>query len=225
MSDVEPQTQPDETQAPAPAETLEPVAPTTEPEPEPGETTEPEPGEPTEPEPEPAEPQALSQKQIDRMHDQFERETARHNKRMGEIMGAELEMLLICPLCEPNLQGYIMPAPNLPERFPNVRAFMGDSQPRELRPDPHARQCELCGGEGVVDTGSHVQGQSELPCQECGGKGWIGDRGAVAAVPPASAPAVPERNGPLDIEPGLVDPPEVAELKRRGYVVLDPPRV
>src|SRR5439155_19144906 len=71
----------------------------------------------------PAEPEGLSQKQLEQALGKLEREAERHSKRVTEIMGSEIELLLDCPLCDRLTPGQIMPTPATPERFPAGRAF------------------------------------------------------------------------------------------------------
>jgi hypothetical protein len=222
MSEVEPQTQPDETPDETPEETPEapPVAPTPDEEDEAAEAEEQAGAAPDEAEPE--QPQGLSQKQLEQALGKLEREAERHAKRVGEIMGDEIELLLACPLCDPLTPGKIMPTPATPERFPAVRAFMGDAEPQEWQQDPNTRTCQTCAGMGEVKTGSKVQSQTTLVCTDCGGKGWQGQRPAVASTGPMAASPLPDVNGREDRPAPTIDPPDVAELKRRGYTVIDP---
>src|SRR6266571_1199505 len=121
-------------------------------------------GQQGEAEPEPEQPAGLSQKQLERALGNLEREAERHAKRINEIMGSEVDLLLACPLCDPLTPGQIMPTPATPERFPKVREFMGDAAPAEYKQDPNTRTCKTCGGEGVVETGSRVEDQKLLVC-------------------------------------------------------------
>ena len=70
--------------------------------------------------------------------------------------------------------------------LPSLEQPLPVLSPDQLKPDKYSRMCEDCNGEGVTDTRSKVLGQTELPCLDCGGKGWIpiGDerRGRAAAV-------------------------------------------
>ncbi len=164
--------------------------------------------------------QALSEKDVEKRIEKLSRERERHEKRLQEILESDVSMLVACPLCTPITPGYVMTTPDVPERFPAVRAFIGDAEPRDLRADSKATRCETCDGWGFVDTGSRVQGQSELPCVDCGGKGWTGER-VPAGQPPAYVPPTPlGANGPPTTEVAPPDPPEVADLKAKGYAVI-----
>src|SRR5258708_39986495 len=71
----------------------------------------------------PEQPEGLSQKQLEQALGKLEREAERHSKRVTEIMGSEIELLLTCPLCDPVTPGPIMPTPATPQRFSAVREF------------------------------------------------------------------------------------------------------
>jgi hypothetical protein len=222
MSEVEPQTQPDESpelHSPGEYEPA-PVEPTPDEEDEANE----EDGMPIggTDEPEPEQPQGLSEKDLEKTFAKLDREAQRHKGRIEEIMGEDAAMLVPCVLCEPLMPGFVMPSPKTPERFPAVRAFMGDAEPQAWEQDPNTRTCQTCDGMGEVKTGSKVQSQTTLVCTDCGGKGWQGQRPAVAATGPMSAPPLPDANGQRENAPPTIDPPDVAELKRRGYTVIDP---
>jgi hypothetical protein len=182
---------------------------------------------------EPSEPQAraLSEKQMEAIFDKLGREKDRHTKRLGEIMGDDVALLVECPLCDPAFPGFVMPTPETPQRFPAVRTFMGDAQPRELRPDPYSQPCDTCGGEGVCETPSRVQGKIEVVCLDCGGNGFLSVKRNVGPPPlPAPAPS-PAFNGETTTASTPAMPqlsPQQLEEKRRaeaaGLIVLDMPR-
>jgi hypothetical protein len=167
-------------------------------------------------------PQGLSEKQMEQAFGKLERETTRHANRVQEIMGEDVAMLLPCPLCEPLIPGFVMPTPDTPQRFPTVREFMGDAIPEDWQQDPNTRTCVTCNGLGMVATGSKVEGQAQLVCTDCGGKGWQGQR-APTVAPIIPAP-LPEGNGGQTgpLAPAPVDPPDVAALKAKGYVIIAP---
>jgi len=180
------------------------------------------PGQPEEPEQE--QPKALSQKDMENRLKRIAKSAEVWRARIPEVFEGDAEMFMPCPMCDAITPGYILMAPNVPERFPAVRVFMGDSQPRELRPDPDTEQCAVCGGEGLLDMRSKVQGQEALVCGYCNGQGWTGTRkGATAYVPPAPSPAGNgQQTGPM--VHASADPPEVAALKAKGYTIIEPVR-
>ncbi len=172
----------------------------------------------------PPEAQAVSQKQIEQVHRKFEKSSEVWRKRVDEIMGGDIDVLLPCPMCDSIIPGYLMPTPDIPERFPAVRAFMGDAPLEEYEPLPDAHRCEVCKGRGMGKTDSLVSGQERLVCLACDGRGWVGPRAqkpALVTPPPA---LVAEGNGPVASGPSTPDPPEVAALKRQGYTIIEPVR-
>jgi hypothetical protein len=72
--------------------------------------------------------------------------------------------------------------------------------PRERRPSAHHRRCEECGGEAYVETGSKLETQAELPCEGCGGTGWV------RVLVQAEAPPVPIVQPYVPTEPVPVTP-------------------
>jgi hypothetical protein len=184
-----------------------------------------EPGEasPSEQPPEqPAQPEGLSEKQIEAGFRKLDREAERHRNRVKEIMGEEYGVLLACPMCDQINPGYVMPTPEVPQRFPAVREFMGDSQPRELKHDQNLSRCQVCDGWGIVESGSRVEGQRELACTECGGRGWLGQRAGLALTTADQFAPTPANGAPSPVPASAGDPPDVAALKARGYMVIDP---
>lgn len=173
---------------------------------------------------EPSPPEGLSEKELNRALDKLDREAKRHHERVAAIMGSDIEMLLDCPLCDALTPGKVMPSPQTPERFPAVREFMGDAQPEAWNEAQDAHRCEVCNGLGMVATGSRVSGQERLTCTECTGRGWVGSRADRAVLPVPTPAAIVEGNGQSVPTPPSSDPPEVAALKRQGYVVIEPVR-
>lgn len=167
--------------------------------------------------------EGLSQKDLEKGMKALDREADRHRKRVQEIMGADFDMLAACPLCDPIFPGFIMPTQALPERFPAVRAFIGDPEPRELKHDPHSDACPECDGWGVVATGSRVQGQDELPCLLCAGSGWRGERTRMTAPLELSSGQPAAASGPTPAAQPIAEPDEAARLRSQGFVVIAPP--
>lgn len=164
----------------------------------------------------------VSQKEIEQVWRKFEKSSQVWRKRVAEIMGDAVEVLIPCPLCDDNIPGYVMPAPDVPERFPAVREFMGDAQPVAHEQDPNTRTCQTCNGWGEVETGSRVQGQSLLACTDCGGKGWQGVRAPVASSGPMAPAPMPESNGQGEATPQGPETPEAAKLRALGYTIIPP---
>jgi len=170
----------------------------------------------------PPEAQAVSQKQIEQVWKKFEKSSAVWRRRVVEIMEGDADVLMLCPLCDPLIPGYVMPAPDVPERFPAVREFMGDAQPAEYEQDPNTRTCQSCAGQGMVATGSKVQGQEQLVCTDCGGKGWQGQRAPIPTSGPMAVQPLPDANGQSEVTPQGPEPPEVAKLRAMGWTPIPP---
>jgi hypothetical protein len=170
----------------------------------------------------PEQPEGLSEKQLEKALGKLDREAERHAKRVAEIMGSEIDLLIDCPLCDPLTPGKLMPTPATPERFPAVREFMGDAQPADYQQDPNTRTCKTCAGEGVVETGSRVESQRLLACTDCGGKGWQGQRAPVATSGPMAPAPMPDANGQAEPVPQGPEPPEAAKLRALGYTLIQP---
>jgi hypothetical protein len=172
--------------------------------------------------PEPEQPQALTEKDIEAIHNKLDREHKRHMSRIFEIMQGDVETLRPCPLCEPNMAGIVNMTPETEQRFPAVREFMGDAQPADYQQDPNTRTCMTCAGEGVVETGSRVESQRLLTCTDCGGKGWQGQRAPVATSGPMAPAPMPDANGQAEPVPQGPEPPEAAKLRALGYTLIQP---
>lgn len=216
-------------------EPLEPLEEPQEPAQEPGEAEEEEeggaePGETTE-----AEALAfdqLSEGEQAKILDKLDREAERHRNRLTEILKEEALSLLPCELCNPRHAGWVDLSQITPELRQRVRIMIGDREPVERRHDPYSARCEACNGEGEVETGSKVQGQTALPCLDCTGKGWIATGPervtGLRVQPPAPAP----QNGPIPVAPITVPTAPLSDeeqyhvnmLKERGFAVIPPVR-
>lgn len=62
----------------------------------------------------------------------------------------------------------------------------------ELKRDQHRERCEECGGLGVVDNLSQVEGQNPLACLGCQGLGWKLTQPTLV-LPPIAAPTPAEQ--------------------------------
>jgi hypothetical protein len=209
--------EPDQPAQPEAAPDVQPVGPET-PAESPDETTETpdeeEEGEPAEAEP-PAEqpptdqpaPQGLSDEEAERIGRQLDKERTRHSNRVSEIMGEWAQPLQPCPLCEPNIPGFIFPAEQTAPRG-ELHAALLEVLKNPLAPeyetDPTKPACDTCKGLGKIKTGSKVPGQETLMCATCSGKGWVGQVVSVPSVfldePPTAAEVM--ANG------GNVPPPD-----------------
>ena len=172
----------------------------------------------------PPAPEQPSEKEIEQTYKKLDAETARHVKRVAELVGEDaFAHLVVCELCDPSMPGFRWPQPPSDEVKAAVRMAIGDRQPENWQADTYSRRCDSCQGLGEVLTGSQVRGQETLGCLECGSRGWIPigpERGRPNVLTLQPPPVDPEQ--PPAIVPPADDPPEVAALKAAGYVVIKP---
>jgi hypothetical protein len=143
-------------------------------------------------------------------------------KRYGEILGADLDGFVGCPLCASWYPGIRLPVMPDYDTVAAVKVAIGEDPDPPLSADQFSRQCEVCGGQGKVLTGSNVQGQKSAQCLECDGRGWVptddrrrpGHLTAASPIPAAGSAPVPVPNGD--------EPAEVQALKALGYIVVPP---
>lgn len=167
-------------------------------------------------------PEALSQKDIESRLDKLNREGERHAKRVVEIMGSSMQDLKPCELCWTFAPGFrFNPIPD--EQRAHVMVTLGLSEVGNYAEDTHSQACADCRGYGVVATGSKVQGQEALPCLNCNGRGWMGDRaGAPGPAPPLSPMSEPD-NGAPEVVPQSQEVADAAAAARAaGLIVIDP---
>jgi rubrerythrin len=138
--------------------------------------------EPAEPESEP-ESRGLSEQEIEQRYKALEREQKRHTAAIAKVLGDEAPELIVCPLCEPELQGFLRmesfdhPRDEIHEAM--IGVLKRPSQV-EYRPAPHAVTCIDCDGLGEVLSGSHVAGKERIVCPTCNGQGFVTAGGSTA---------------------------------------------
>jgi hypothetical protein len=126
------------------------------------------------------EPQGLSDEEAERIGRQLDKERTRHSNRVSEIMGEWAQPLEACPLCEPNIPGFIFPPAQTAARDElHARLLQVLSTParRKLNRDPTKVRCEVCDGAGKLEVDTDVPTQKETMCGTCNGKGWVGQGG------------------------------------------------
>jgi hypothetical protein len=113
---------------------------------------------------------------------QLGNETARHEKRVREIMGGFVDGFETCEPC----QGVGLVPPGEPDPEPKTNELF--------------RTCETCIGFGQVLTGSKAPGHVFRACPNCAGRGYEEQLapdgrpiagGGTGAAPPATLPAAP----------------------------------
>jgi hypothetical protein len=150
-----------------------------------------------------AEPQSPSSQAIVRA---LEKEEQRHAKALAKALGVDVSELHECPTCQ--AMGYT-PEPIAGEE--------------ELRLDPFTSTCERCNGYGEVRTGAKPPGLVTIPCAGCAGSGYVQrpENPATDAVPANGD--TPEYAAPSPLPSAEPELDEVALLRARGYVVVEPP--
>lgn len=161
-----------------------------------------EPAEPEEPADEPAEAEEQSSLALVQALD---REATRHEKALAKVLRVTVDALHSCPTCEG--VGYT-PEP-----------IEAEADPPQ---DPYLIRCERCAGTGSVRTGATRRALYEIPCPGCTGQGYVQQpeqpaagtelgNGVAAYAPPAP---------PAQVAPG--DRDALADLRARGYTIVEP---
>jgi len=135
----------------------------------------------------------------------LEREYSRHRKAIAKALGIDPAEMHECPTCEG--VGFT------PEAI---------DAPPALVQDPYTETCSRCAGNGSTKSGASPLGLDVIPCNGCGGSGYV-----VKAEQPAAGAGfgeVPAGSGyvPPPAPPTPADDPVLAELRSRGYTILEP---
>lgn len=151
----------------------------TEPEPTPETPETPEaPEEPAPPAEEPPAPQGLSDKERERQQTALDKEAKRHTARVAELLGDDAADAILCPLCDPQLQGFLYPAalehPRDDVQARMIQVLLQPHEPEYLDA-PHAHRCQDCDGFGVVKSGSRKPGNETVACPTCKALGYVTD--------------------------------------------------
>lgn len=174
----------------------------------------------------------MSEGQQAKILDKLDREAERHVKRLQEVLQEDALMLLPCELCNPRTSGWVDLKAITDEVKQRVRIMIGDREPRKVKEDKYSRRCETCDGETVVDSGSKETSQKELPCIDCGGKGWVPVGPERLTGQPTAPVPVPTVNGVTTTGPTVFSEPTldpelqaaIEKAKAAGYSILDPIR-
>lgn len=146
-------------------------------------------------------------------------------RRMGEIFGEDAQAYELCDLCTfYGTPGWRISGPLREEVTTQLRHVMGFHAPTDYRRSEFTRRCDVCDGLTKVQSGSQDPQYELLSCPACGGKGYqqVGTP-PLAVVPPAVP--VPPNGAQTTTTPTVIlspEPPEVAELKAKGYIVVPP---
>lgn len=135
----------------------------------------------------------------------LEKEERRHRKAIAAALGVEPDAMHECPTCQ--AVGYT------PEAI---------DAPPPLVQDPYTETCSRCAGNGEVLSGATLRGLYAIPCNGCGGSGYVTkqeqpDAGAAFGN---GAPPAPQYVPPATPSPAVSA--EVAALRAQGYTILEP---
>jgi hypothetical protein len=202
MSELE-QEQTQEQDGPEPDETVTPLQPPDEGEQAEAEEAEDVEGQEGEPEPEPeasGAAGAVGEKELERMFKKVDTANASYLKKLEGIMGEEVGVLEPCPRCSDPFLGLIFPPMMRPvddATRAKVLVSVGEAVAAASNPDPYARRCDTCDGNGVTLSGSRKNAENALTCYDCKGRGWVavGTERESAALAAAAAATV-AGNGP-----------------------------
>lgn len=143
------------------------------------------PEEDAEPEPETEQPNPpeqpdvpLSEKQIEQLQKQLDKEAKRHTSAVERIMGDDFAALIVCELCDANTPGFHWPAAIYPEGDPRrtVMATLSGDDGEEMRHPAYLTTCDECNGFGSVLTGARTELTFTIPCPICKLSGYIDER-------------------------------------------------
>ena len=133
--------------------------------------TEPDAGADTEPE-----ARVLSEAEIEKRYKKLDSEAKRHTSAVSKILEEDALELVECPLCEPELLGFLR-MESLDHPRDEIHAAMINVLKKpaqvEYKPAPHSHTCESCDGLGQVLSGSRVAGKERIACPTCNGNGHV----------------------------------------------------
>lgn len=133
------------------------------------------------------EPEArgLTEADIEKRYKALEREQKRHTSAIEKIMEEEALELVVCPLCEPELGGFLR-MESLEQPRDEMHGAMIEvlKKPPQVdyKPAPHAVACIDCDGLGKVLSGSLVPGNEKIVCPTCKGAGYVVAGGSTAST-------------------------------------------
>lgn len=124
---------------------------------------------------EPAEAAPQTERELEEQRGKLARSAATWRRRVNEVLGETALHLQSCPLCEPDIPGFMFP-PELVTPYDEVQARLLEvlKEPDQpfLNDATDADRCANCLGYGKVRTGSKVPGQETKACSVCRGFGY-----------------------------------------------------
>jgi hypothetical protein len=181
-----------------------------------------------EPEQAPEEPEGYAE--TERRGKEWDRVAKYLAKNVGDIEGDDAIHKVECPVCRSQgTPGYLDPrVPAGPEIIGPVLAWFGMRSDSDYLKDNYSRECDECAGLGETLSGSKVSGRDKLVCFRCKGNGWIpvGDERGAGLGQFTNGPSSVAAAGDTILAPSYMpdgtEPPEVASLRERGFVVIAP---
>ena len=156
-------------------------------------------------------PQGMSEAEREKAYKRVDQSYQTYVRALGKNLEEDANDLLPCPLCSATPHPAFLnmgDAGRVPQEIKDgVLHFLGFAREVEYRQSSMHRTCDLCGGEGKVQTGSKVAEWKSLPCPSCKGYGFVpppgaavngSDEQAAAAVAPILDP---HSNPPVDTDP------------------------
>lgn len=131
--------------------------------------------------PEPAEAenaaQAMSDIEREKAYKRVEQSYNTYVRAVGKNLEEDANDLIPCLLCSSTPHPAFLNT-NSAGRVPaeivdGVKLYLGFAREVEYRQSSQHRTCDLCDGEGQVNTGSHVAQWKSLPCPACKGYGFV----------------------------------------------------
>ena len=102
-------------------------------------------------------------------------EVKRHTGRVSDILGDSATELLTCPVCNPDLQGFLWEGDIVNADDPiraAVRDALAPAPSVTYKQDPGTQMCDACDGEGQTQTGSRNPQYRLKVCGNCNGFGY-----------------------------------------------------
>jgi hypothetical protein len=148
------------------------------------------------PDPE-VEPAASANLSMDKALAAMEKENVRHAARVQQIMGADFDLVHVCPGCVDFAAGFTLTPPETAPPIKHGEAY---------------EACDRCNGYGIVLTGSLAEHGRTQTCLNCNGQGFV-----TKPAEPVTLPPMPDARS-ASPHASLAD-----ELRAQGYMVIDPP--
>lgn len=126
-------------------------------------------------------PAPQTEAELNKQREQLARSSATWRRRVSDVLGEDAEHLVACPLCEPDIPGFMFP-PELvtpwSDEHAQLLAVLRDGGETVYAEATDVHRCGACDGYGKNLTGSRVPGQETKACAQCSGFGYTPPPGA-----------------------------------------------